>query len=160
MTEHEEWRPVVGYEGLYEVSSHGRVKRVTSRVWNRKGYWLTRKERVLKLGRDQDGYLHVTLSKEGKCLTQKVHRHVLKAFVGSPPDGALTRHLNGVRDDNRLENLAWGTDAENMADMEVHGTRRRGKAHHFYGRRGSDHWLHGVLERDHQGRYLPMSSNA
>lgn len=138
----EQWLPVKGYEGLYEVSDHGRVKRVESRVWNRKGYWLTRKEGVLKPGTDSDGYLIVGLCKEGIRKTQKVHQLVLRAFVGDCPDGCLTRHLNGKRKDNHLTNLAWGTPAENCADMDRHGTRRKGEAHHFFGRCGVNHWLY------------------
>ena len=152
----ERWLPVKGYEGLYEVSDQGRVKRIEGRVWNRKGYWLTRKEGLRKLGIDSDGYLIVTLSKEGVSRTEKVHQLVLRAFVGDCPDGCLTRHLNGKRKDNHLANLTWGTPAENCADMDRHGTRKRGEEHHFFGRRGTDHWLEGVLERDHLGRFLPL----
>jgi hypothetical protein len=154
----EQWLPVKGYEGLYEVSDQGRVKRVEGRVWNRKGYWLTRKEGLRKLGVDSDGYLIVILSKEGVSRTKKVHQLVLQAFVGDCPDGLQTRHLNGKRNDNRLSNLAWGTAAENMADIERHGKRRRGEDHHFFGRRGADHWLEGVLSRDSLGRYLPLEA--
>jgi hypothetical protein len=137
----EQWKPVVGYESTYVVSDAGRVKRIESVVWNCKGYYLTRKERVLKPGNDKDGYQLIGLCQNGVRTTKKVHRLVLEAFVGPAPEGALTRHLNGDCRDNRLENLAWGTAAENAADMETHGTRRRGEAHHFYGRCGSNHWL-------------------
>ena len=137
----EQWRPVVGYEGLYEVSDQGQIKRVEGRVWNRRGFWITRKEGVLRPGTDSDGYLIVGLCKGGVRKTKKIHQQVLLAFVGSCPSGHQTRHLNGERKDNRLVNLSWGTHAENMADIERHGNRHRGEAHHFYGRRGADHWL-------------------
>jgi len=136
--------PVVGYESTYAVSDAGRVKRVESVVWNCKGYYLTRKERVLKPGNDRDGYQLVGLCQDGQRSTRKVHRLVLEAFVGPCPDGHQTRHLNGDKQDNSLGNLAWGTAAEQMADIEAHGNRHRGEAHHFYGRCGSDHWLADV----------------
>lgn len=153
---HEEWRPVVGYENNYAVSISGKVKRISSRVWNRKGYWFTRKEHMLKLCSDRDGYYIVGLCQNGVRTTKKVHHLVLTSFVGPCPDGYLTRHLNGNRQDNRLENLSWGTSAENAADMELHGTRRRGVDHHFHGRCGEAHWLHHVLERDSKGRFQPL----
>ncbi len=55
------------------------------------------------------------------------HRLVLTAFRGPCPEGMVTRHLNGVRTDNRLVNLAWGTPCENEADKVRHGTSRRGE---------------------------------
>lgn len=59
-----------------------------------------------------------------------VHRMVLSAFVGPPPTpGHCCRHLNGVPSDNRVENLAWGTHAENAADKIAHGTVPRGERH-------------------------------
>lgn len=53
------------------------------------------------------------------------HRLVLMAFAGEPPRGHHARHLNGIRDDNSIENLAWGTPKENDDDKTVHGTRRQ-----------------------------------
>lgn len=139
------WQPIEGYEGLYEVSDLGRVRRLTARVWvNRgSGYWITRRGRVLKGGRDNDGYVLHSLSKEGKPKTHKEHHLVLNTFVGPCPEGMETRHLDGDPSNNRVSNLAWGTSAEQMEDIVKHGNRRTGPDHHFYGRTGPDHWLFG-----------------
>lgn len=104
----EEWRPVVGFEGLYRVSSLGRIEHAKF-------------NRPVKAQLRPDGHLHVCLSKDHKRKTVKVHRAVALAFLGVPT-GPVTRHLNGVATDNRVENLAWGTYADNAADAIKHGT--------------------------------------
>lgn len=103
----EEWRPVVGYEGYYEVSDQGRVRSLHCGRY-RHGY-------VLTLGR-RNGYCFVALCRDGIGKKRPVHQLVLEAFVGPKPQGQQTRHLNSVRHDNRVENLAWGTHRENCDD--------------------------------------------
>lgn len=71
------------------------------------------------------GYEQVKLYEDGTHRFRRVHHLVLEAFVGPRPAGMETRHLNGVRADNRLENLAWGTPTENAADKIRHGTATR-----------------------------------
>jgi len=107
----ERWLPVVGWEGRYEVSSWGRVRRINCKP---------KKNTVAA-----NGYDVVSLSREGKSYVFTVHRLVLEAFVGECPSGCETRHLNGNRGDNRLENLKWGTAAENSRDRVRHDTQQR-----------------------------------
>ena len=104
VTEH--WRPVVGYEGLYEVSSIGRVRNVV-------------REKILTPS-DSNGYCTIGLRRDGKHKTKLVHRIVLEAFVGPCPDNMICRHLNCRRKDNRSKNLRWGTHKENGEDMRRH----------------------------------------
>ena len=124
--EGEEWRPVAGYEKDYEVSSLGRIRRVNPPM--------------------------STLSCRGKYYvvglkgrTEYVHRMVLKAFRGSPPSGAVARHLNGNGRDNRLENLAWGTQSENMYDVVRHGRHVRARSPED--RQQALAWLRGGFSR-------------
>lgn len=123
----ETWRPVVGYEGLYEVSDMGRVRSVDRLVW-RDGAQYSKPHQVPKPGRlkaihvQQLGYVGVMLWKDGEVSNHRVHRLVLEAFVGAAPEGTETLHGNGIRHDNRLANLRWGTWAENYADRIRHGT--------------------------------------
>lgn len=116
----EVWKPVVGYEGLYEVSDKGRVKSIpTSR----------KRGCIRKTPCTAQGYPAVDLRHNGKRKTCTVHMLVLTAFVGERPPGYECRHLNGNRSDSRLENLAWGTPAENDEDRRRHGTFVQGEKH-------------------------------
>lgn len=105
----EEWRPVLGYEGSYEVSSLGRVRNAAGRVFKCQKGW--------------KGYVQVRLN--GKCYW--AHRLVAEAFMGPRPAGKVIAHNNGDPSDNRLANLRFSTHAENSADMAAHGTTCAGE---------------------------------
>lgn len=117
------WRPVVGFEGAYEVSNRGRVRSLARSVrcsGPEKGTYLSRKPgRVLSPGRVKSGHVSVVLGRKGG--SRLVHALVLEAFRGPRPSGSDVRHLNGVPDDNRLENLAYGSRSENGRDKKWHG---------------------------------------
>ena len=115
----EEWRPVVGYEGRYEVSDHGKVRTVGRTIIRSNGHPDTYKTAVLSPA-DRNGYNAVQLKANGVGSTRYVHRLVLEAFVG-PADGRVCCHGNGDRKDNRLPNLRWGTYRDNALDKAKHG---------------------------------------
>lgn len=109
----EEWRPIPNSKG-YEVSSVGRVRRG---------------KRHLKQWKIKAGYSYIgVMYLDGAWKRCRVHRLVLEAFVGPCPAGMIVCHNNGVRDDNRLENLRYDTAASNVRDMYKHGTRPYGLA--------------------------------
>ena len=112
----EKWKAIPGYEGWYEVSDRGRVRALerTTRHGRK------RKRHVLKAVPQGGSYLRVDLSRDNRQRTRLVHQLVLEAFVG-PANGMQVRHLNGKRQDNRLENLCWGTISENALDRSKHG---------------------------------------
>lgn len=109
----EEWRPVVGYEGRYEVSDHGRVRRFHSGGGCHKRL---DEPVVMRPFKTSQGYRVIRLSSAGQKTSFSVHRLVLFAFVGPCPDDHECAHWNGTRDDNRLENLRWATRQENHQD--------------------------------------------
>lgn len=85
--------------------------------------------RRLQPQRTKRGYLHVSLYRPGTGVVRqfRVHRLVLLAFVGPCPAGMEGCHLNGIPDDNRIANLAWGTRRHNAADRKTHGRTVRGE---------------------------------
>ena len=76
---------------------------------------------------DANGYRAVCLQREGRDVKTYVHILVCSAFHGSRPEGYEVAHLNGIRSDNRAENLRWATRAENHHDKRGHGTHREGE---------------------------------
>lgn len=120
-TDNEEWRPVVGYEGLYEVSNLGRVRSVTRTFWQRSRHGTlferTVRGKVLSPGRMPGGHLSVAV---GKGNSRCVHDLVLSAFVGPRPPGYEGRHHDGDPSNNRLENLSWSTRGDNTRDKKWH----------------------------------------
>lgn len=114
----ETWRDIAGYEGKYTVSNHGRVFS-TPRPGTRGGELA----QVLC-----DGYRRTSLQRGAKDQRAVyVHRLVLEAFVGPRPDKHEAAHLNGNRQDNRVENLAWVTKKVNHSHKVLHGTAQRGE---------------------------------
>jgi len=110
------WKPVVGYEQLYEVSTLGNMRRANGRILNP----VTTTK----------GYKRIGLNKNRKASYFSVHSLVMRVFIGERPSGAIIRHINGKPSDNRLTNLAYGTHKENADDKKLHGTVPTGEKHH------------------------------
>jgi hypothetical protein len=108
-TDHEEWRPVVGYEGWYSVSSLGRVRRDMPGRCTSAGRVLHTKAPT------SGGYLQVSLSRStgGKQTTLSIHTLVAVAFLTPRPEGHSINHINGIKTDNRVSNLEWVTPKQN-----------------------------------------------
>lgn len=99
------WKDIAGYEGKYQVSNLGRVKSLN--------YRRTGKERCLEPKDNNDGYLQVTLYKNGGKDQPLVHRLVAMAFILNPEGKPEVDHINRDTTDNRVENLRWVTSIEN-----------------------------------------------
>jgi hypothetical protein len=128
--EGEIWIDVPGYEGYYQVSSHGRVKSLARLVpWLPDGRKQYVKERLLAQGTNNQGRMGVVLSKEGIARRHLVSRLVLMSFKGTEEGRPECRHLDGNHLNNRLGNLEWGTHTENMRDKQKHGTQPQGEGH-------------------------------
>lgn len=132
----EEWRAVPDFEGLYEVSNLGRVRSLDRIIYKRNvrnGPIIPtrRRGKILRANPDTHGYPTLHLCVGGVDKASLVHHLVLRAFVGERPAGQECRHLDGIRANARLDNLAWGTPLENIQDKFRHGTVRvpRGSEH-------------------------------
>lgn len=107
----EEWRPVPGHEGLYEVSSLGRVKS-----------FVTSNPKIISGSKDKDGYIKIGLKDhEGNLKWYQIHRLVGVAFIPNPENKETINHLNECKNDNRVSNLEWATRKENVN----YGTRNQ-----------------------------------
>lgn len=113
MTE-EIWRPIVGYEGLYEVSSYGRVRSLDRYVKCDYERYRLHKGKVLSPAKDRYGYLSVVLSCNGKHKTITVHRIVAQAFIPNPDNLPEINHRDEDKINNRVDNLEWCTAKYNM----------------------------------------------
>jgi len=112
----EEWRPVVGYEGIYEVSSLGRVRKIAATRQNPAGFEPSQH-------RNSEGYVKVGLHSGGQYRLVSVHRLVALAFHGTGP-GLEACHRDGDQTNNAALNLYWGTKRQNQLDTVRHGNHR------------------------------------
>lgn len=123
----EYWKPVVGYEELYQVSNWGRVKSLP-----RNG--TVKYARILKPGTNRYGYLYVNLCKDGKVKTFTVHRLVAEAFLPNPDNLPCINHKDECKTNNNVDNLEWctyeyninyGTRTERMSKSKINGKRSK-----------------------------------
>ena len=119
----ERWRSVLGAEGRYEVSDHGRVR---SLCHGGDGRPRRTTPLILKPKANVKGYLCVHVSRRFR----RIHSLVLEAFVSPRPAGRVAAHLDGIAANNNAGNLAWVTPAENEAHKRVHGTMYARARHH------------------------------
>lgn len=117
----EEWRPIPGHEGQYEVSSLGGVRSVDRVVNLVDGRVRKFFGQDIAIQLDKRGYRVVCLKVANKTCRRFVHRLMGLAFISNPQGLPVVRHLNDCRLDNRLENLAWGTYADNNLDAVKNG---------------------------------------
>lgn len=117
----EEWRPVAGYEGMYEVSSIGNVRSLPRLLRVRDHDHRVRGKMLTKSLMTGTGYPRVTLSKDGRVTTKSIHRLVALAFVPGYEPGLEVCHFDGDRQNNVASNLRWDTRSGNMRDMVRHG---------------------------------------
>lgn len=125
----EEWKEIPGYEGLYECSNFGKVRTCPIHITTECGYYVfSDREEVNQFQRGK--YLDVYLVKGPEIKMHRVHKLVLWTFVGFPPDNKPHgRHLDDQKNNNRLDNLAWGSAQENVQDAIRNGVFQMGSRH-------------------------------
>lgn len=103
--ENEIWKPIMGYEGLYEVSNKGRIKSVLGSNIQGGGKIFSRKSK---------SYVVVLLYKDGKRKGYRACRLVAKAFLTNPGNLPQVNHKNGIKNDDNVDNLEWCTQSQNL----------------------------------------------
>lgn len=152
--QNEIWKPVPGYEGKYEVSNLGRIKRLSRKIICKGGGEYPVKERIMKpymRGR----YLCVQFSAK----TYSVHRLVALAFIPNPENKPEIDHINCNRFDNRIENLRWVTRLENANNPLTLKQRRenakRGEYAYRYGKVGKENGKSKAVQQfDLKGKFV------
>lgn len=125
--EEEIWKPVIGYEGFYEISNLGRVRGLYNRVHGR----------ILSPAKNKNGYRYVCLYKDkcSKCI--KVYRLVAMAFLPNPLDLPEIDHIDGSRDNDIVSNLRWTTHRDNINNpitKKRFSEAQLGEKNSFYGK--------------------------
>lgn len=116
MNNEEIWKDIIGYEGLYQVSSLGRVRSLDR--YDSNNHFL--KGRILKLSANGKGYLKVALNSNGKAKTYSVHRLVLQSFIPNPDNLPQVNHKDENKTNNNVDNLEWCDNSYNLN----YGTRK------------------------------------
>lgn len=114
------WKPIKGYEGLYEISNYGRVKSLPKI----RGRRLTN-ETILKPRISTQGYIMVGLRKNDKTFNASVHRLIAEAFIPNPENKKKVNHIDGNKQNNSIDNLEWCTPSENMQHAYRTGLKTR-----------------------------------
>ena len=108
------WKPIEGYEGLYEVSNTGQVRSLDRYIKTCYEAYKLQKGKILNPGKNTNGYLQVVLHCNGKCKTINVHKLVAQAFIPNTDNLPMINHKDEDKTNNNVDNLEWCTSKYNI----------------------------------------------
>lgn len=140
------WKDIEGYEGLYQVSNYGRVKSLDHIVSNHTSNIIS-KGKILKERINRKGYISYALYKKNQSKNIKAHRLVAIAFIPNPENKPQVNHIDGNKQNNRVDNLEWCTNKENQIHAWENGliTAKKG---------GQVHNAKPILKFDLDGNFI------
>lgn len=126
------WKDIAGYEGLYQVSNLGRVKRLQTRSADKNGNPHYSPEIVLKpWDKHKGGYYLIGISMNNRREAKLIHRLVAEAFIPNPENKPQVNHIDGDKRNNKVDNLEWVTNAENQRHkIDVLGKKTPAESYH------------------------------
>lgn len=142
----EVWKPILDYEGFYEVSTTGKVRGLNRAVTLPDGRTRTIKEKELEPKRNADNYLFVSLSRDGKSKSHYVHRLVALAFIINTESYPEVNHLSGDKSDNSVGNLNWVSHQQNVVHAYESGLNRNHGGTHCFAAQVIDNELGRTFE--------------
>lgn len=119
------WKPVVGYEGYYEVSNFGRVRSLDRVVNLSNNVFRPTKGTIIHPALKPNGYLHLSLKRDGTKKMFYVHRLVALHFIDNPCDKPEVNHIDFDKTNNRVDNLEWTSRSENNRHSILHNKARQ-----------------------------------
>ena len=147
------WKDVIGYEGKYQVSNFGNIKGIPRIVWNGRAFYQL-KEKILKPGKNSEGYLIVILCDGKTTKTSRVNRLVAKAFIDNPNNNPVVNHKDSNKINNCLNNLEWCTYSENSMYVPVRNNKKSSKYKGVLFHKGCKYRPWGVrIKNTHIGYY-------
>ena len=156
-----EFYDIPEFDGIYSINKEGIVKSEDRWVKSNNGGEMLIEGRIFEGWIDAFGYKVVKLSKDGISKAYKIHRLLAIVFLPNPKNYRCVRHLNDIKTDNRLDNLAWGTHGDNAHDAMRNGKftsiERHGSDNFMYGKKGKDSPNYGILK---PGRFGSKSSRS
>lgn len=123
ISQNDRWKEIPGYEGYYKINTLGIVKGINRVIKHSTGSDKVWKGKYILQSSNEAGYQMVSLAKQGKITQSLIHRLVAQTFIPNPENKPCVNHLNGIKSDNFIDNLAWCTYSEN----ELHSYRVLGK---------------------------------
>ena len=149
--EGETWKPVIGYESIYEVSNLGRVKSLERKVPCDENRFKIVKSKIM-FYEESKGYLRVKLCRDNKSKKFFVHRLVLSSFGKRIEGKDFVNHINGIKTDNRFENLEWCTTSENLKHAYSIGLAETFKGINHVNHKLTDNEVLEIYQLKNQGK--------